>query len=66
MKFGFCLPTFSFPDLDFKTAGRIREFATRAEALGFDALWVPEHLLTARLVQTLSCRANWGVGRTPR
>lgn len=48
MKFGFCLPTFSFPDLDFKTAGRIREFATRAEALGFDALWVPEHLLTAR------------------
>jgi len=48
MKFGLCLPTFSFPDLDFKTAGRIREFATRAEALGFDALWVPEHLLTAR------------------
>ncbi len=48
MKFGFCLPTFSFPDLDFETAGRIREFATRAEALGFDALWVPEHLLTAR------------------
>jgi probable F420-dependent oxidoreductase len=48
MKFGLCLPTFSFSDLDFKTAGRIREFATRAEALGFDALWVPEHLLTAR------------------
>ena len=48
MKFGFCLPTFSFPDLDFETAGRIREFATRAEALGYDALWVPEHLLTAR------------------
>ena len=48
MKFGFCLPTFSFPDLDFTTAGRIREFATRAETLGYDALWVPEHLLTAR------------------
>lgn len=48
MKFGFCLPTFSFPDLDFETAGRLREFATRAEALGYDALWVPEHLLTAR------------------
>ena len=48
MKFGFCLPTFTFPDLDFKTAGRIREFATRAETLGYDALWVPEHLLTAR------------------
>ena len=48
MKFGYCLPTFSFPDLDFETAGRLRQFATRAEALGFDALWVPEHLLTAR------------------
>ena len=48
MKFGFCLPTFSFPDLDVRTAGRLREFATRAEALGYDALWVPEHLLTAR------------------
>jgi probable F420-dependent oxidoreductase len=48
MKFGFCLPTFSFSDLDFETAARIRDFATRAEALGYDALWVPEHLLTAR------------------
>ena len=48
MKFGFCLPTFSFSDLDYKTCGRIRDFATRAEALGYDALWVPEHLLTAR------------------
>jgi len=48
MKFGFCLPTFSFPDLDFETAGRVRQLATRAEALGYDALWVPEHLLTAR------------------
>ena len=48
MKFGFCLPTFTFPDLDFATAGRIRQFAARAEELGYDALWVPEHLLTAR------------------
>ena len=48
MKFGLCLPTFSFPNLDFATAVRIRDFATRAEALGYDALWVPEHLLTAR------------------
>jgi len=48
MKFGLCLPTFSFPDLDFATAGRIRDFAARAEELGYDALWVPEHLLTAR------------------
>jgi probable F420-dependent oxidoreductase len=48
MRFGFCLPTFSFPDLDFETAGRIRTLAVRAEALGHDALWVPEHLLTAR------------------
>jgi len=48
VKFGLLLPDFSFPDLDYATCGRLREFCVRAEAHGYDALWVAEHLLTAR------------------
>jgi probable F420-dependent oxidoreductase len=48
MRFGLILPSFSFAGLDYGTVGRLREFATRAEAMGFEALWVAEHLLTAR------------------
>jgi len=48
MRFGLILPSFSFPDLDYAKAARLRDFAQRAEAQGFEALWVVEHLLTAR------------------
>jgi alkanesulfonate monooxygenase len=48
MRFGLMLPSFSFAGLDYGTVGRLRDFATRAEAMGFEALWVAEHLLTAR------------------
>jgi probable F420-dependent oxidoreductase len=48
MRFGLILPSFSFPDLDYTKAARLREFAVRAEARGYEALWVVEHLLTAR------------------
>ena len=48
MRFGLILPSFSFAGLDYGTVGRLREFATRAEAMGLEALWVAEHLLTAR------------------
>ena len=48
MRFGVALPTYSFPDLDYAKAARIRTFAQRAEALGYESLWVIEHLLTAR------------------
>ena len=48
MRFGLMLPSFSFPDLDYQRSTRLREFATRAEAMGFELLWVAEHLLTAR------------------
>src|SRR5580704_9303153 len=48
MRFGLILPSFSFPDLDYAKAAGLREFAVRAEALGYEALWVVEHLLTAR------------------
>jgi probable F420-dependent oxidoreductase len=47
MRFGLFLPSFSFVR-DYQTVGRLREFATRAEAMGFETLWVAEHLLTAR------------------
>ncbi|MBN9560287.1 MAG: TIGR03619 family F420-dependent LLM class oxidoreductase [Alphaproteobacteria bacterium] len=48
MRFGLMLPSFSFPDLDYERSTRLREFAVRAEAMGFESLWVAEHLLTAR------------------
>jgi len=48
MRFGLILPSFSFAGLDYGTVGRLRDFATLAEARGFEALWVAEHLLTAR------------------
>lgn len=48
MKFGLRLPTWAFWKAPHDTYRGIREFARRAERLGFDALWVVEHLLTAR------------------
>jgi probable F420-dependent oxidoreductase len=47
VKFGVYLPTFAGPDLGFEQAARVKEFARRAEELGFDALWVAEHFLEA-------------------
>lgn len=47
MKFGLRLPTWAFAKAPHHEYRRIVEFARRAERLGFDALWVVEHLLTA-------------------
>ncbi len=47
MRFGLMLPSFSFSDLDYERSGRLRDFAVRAEAMGFESLWAAEHLLTA-------------------
>jgi alkanesulfonate monooxygenase SsuD/methylene tetrahydromethanopterin reductase-like flavin-dependent oxidoreductase (luciferase family) len=47
MRFGLMLPSFSFAR-DYATVARVRDFAVRAEAMGFDGLWCAEHLLTAR------------------
>lgn len=47
LEFGLRLPTWAFskaPHPDYET---IAEFARRGERVGFDALWVVEHLLTA-------------------
>jgi probable F420-dependent oxidoreductase len=48
MRFGLALPSYSFADLDYQKAARLRDFAREAEARGYEALWVIEHLLTAR------------------
>src|ERR1700757_4804554 len=48
MRFGLMLPSYSFADLGYERAGRLREFAVRAEAMGYESLWVVDHLLTAR------------------
>src|SRR5256712_13276517 len=47
MRFGVYLPTFAWRDLRFDQAARVKEFARKAESLGFDALWVAEHFLEA-------------------
>jgi probable F420-dependent oxidoreductase len=47
MRFGVYLPTFAGRDLGLDQAARIKEFARKAEELGFDALWVAEHFLEA-------------------
>jgi probable F420-dependent oxidoreductase len=48
MRFGLALPSYSFADLDYARAARLRDFAREAEARGYESLWVIEHLLTAR------------------
>jgi probable F420-dependent oxidoreductase len=48
MRFGLALPSYSFADLDYAKAARLRDFAQGAEARGYESLWAIEHLLTAR------------------
>jgi hypothetical protein len=38
MRFGLALPSFSFADLDYEKAARLRDFARRGEALGYESL----------------------------
>ena len=48
LKIGVTLPTFTWPDLDYKkTATIVREFSKRAEELGFASLTVWDHLTDA-------------------
>lgn len=46
MKFGLALPhyDFSMPEDSPLTAGAVREIAVRAERIGFDSIWVSDHL----------------------
>jgi probable F420-dependent oxidoreductase len=47
VKFGVFLPSFLL-DSDVQRGPQIRAFARRAEALGFDSLWITDHVVTAR------------------
>ena len=51
---GLALPTFTGPAADPREAARLRSIAGRAEQLGFDGLWVAEHLLRAPLIYEVS------------
>ena len=47
MKFGAWIPSFSRHKMDYSEAEGIREYARKAEDLGFDGVWVIDHLLYA-------------------
>jgi probable F420-dependent oxidoreductase len=48
VKFGVFLPSFLLGGDPRAHAERIRAFARRAEELGFDSLWITDHIVTAR------------------
>ena len=48
MRFGVFLPSFILPGHEPTHGDEIRAFARRAEELGFDALWITDHIVTAR------------------
>ena len=47
MKFGVFLPSFLQGEAPDRHARRLRDFARHAEALGFDSLWITDHIITA-------------------
>jgi probable F420-dependent oxidoreductase len=47
MKFGVFVPSYLLPGQDAKHGDQIRRFAVKAEELGFDSLFITDHLLTA-------------------
>jgi alkanesulfonate monooxygenase SsuD/methylene tetrahydromethanopterin reductase-like flavin-dependent oxidoreductase (luciferase family) len=47
MKLGVFVPSYLLPGQDAKHGDQVRRFAVRAEELGFDSLFITDHLLTA-------------------
>lgn len=47
MKFGVFLPSFIIPGREADHPAAVRAFARRAEELGFDSLWITDHIITA-------------------
>lgn len=54
MKVGVFLPSFLLPERPPDEAERLRHFARRAEELGFDSLWITDHVVTARRFYSVS------------
>ena len=48
LKVGTYLPNFAYGEDGIDHTARLRHWITRAEALGFDSIWVTDHLLRAR------------------
>ena len=48
MKLGAFVPSYLIPGSDARHGDQIRRFAAHAEDLGFESLWITDHLLTAR------------------
>jgi probable F420-dependent oxidoreductase len=47
LRFGVYLPTYAYPDTPPPSAALLQDYARRAEDLGFNGLWVFDHLLEA-------------------
>jgi probable F420-dependent oxidoreductase len=54
VKFGVFLPSFIQGENPESHARRLREFARHAEALGFDSLWITDHIVTAHRFYSVS------------
>ena len=55
MKLGVFVPSYLLPGEEAKHGDQIRRFAVRAEELGFNSLFITDHLLTA----TRFYRVSW-------
>jgi probable F420-dependent oxidoreductase len=54
VKVGIRVPSYAWPDLAYGDAVALRDYGRRAEELGFDSLWVVEHLLVAPPIYRVS------------
>src|SRR3712207_3282901 len=54
MNFGLRLPSYAWPDATYEQVRRLGAYARRADELGFDSLWVIEHLLVAPALYAVS------------
>lgn len=54
MNVGVFLPSFLQRDGTWREAEKLRAFARRAEELGFDSLWITDHVVTARRLYSVS------------
>jgi probable F420-dependent oxidoreductase len=54
MKFGVFLPSYLQPGQNERHPQRLRDFARHAEALGFDSLWITDHIVTAHRFYSVS------------
>jgi len=54
MKFGLRLPSFAWPEATYEQVRRLGRYARHAEEVGFDSLWVIEHLLVSRALYAVA------------